>query len=186
MMFKFRKMKYPEFRFMEIPDGDNGTYELIAGVPVRRPGHVSQHQLASAHIFYPLSVFIKKNDLGVFYTAPLDVVFNQENALMPDLFFISKQREYIIDPEGVVEGVPDMVIEIIMPCTARYDRGDKKDLYERFQVKEYWIADPNNKSIEVYNLKKGRYKLVSYAAIEGAIESVVLPGLDLKLEDIFS
>ena len=180
------KIKYEQFREMEIPDGDTNIYELINGEIVRRSSPNSPHQRLSLKLIRALDRHIFGNQLGELFHPPFDVVLDDENVTQPDLLFISKKRAFIISKNGPVMGAPDLIIEILSPGTARYDRGDKKDLYERFQVKEYWIADPNNKSIEVYNLKKGRYKLVSYAAEKGAIESVVLPGLDLKLEDVFS
>ncbi|HFA48930.1 MAG TPA: Uma2 family endonuclease, partial [Bacteroidetes bacterium] len=70
--------------------------------------------------------------------------------------------------------------------TAKYDRGIKKDLYEKFQVKEYWIADPVNASVEVYEIVEGRYKLVGYAAAEGTITSSVLEGLELEMKALFA
>jgi Uma2 family endonuclease len=178
-------MKYPDFRFMEIPDGDTGIYELMDGMPVRKPSNTSAHQKVSGKILMSIFEKVKLKDLGHVFHAPFDVVFDSENALVPDLIFISSERQGIIDPDGPIMGAPDLIIEIISPGTARYDRGDKKDLYERFQVKEYWIADPKNASIEVYDLVEGRYKLVSYAASDGEIESQVLPGLGLRVEEVF-
>lgn len=180
-----KKMKYEQYREMEIPDGDTNIYELINGEIVKRSSPNSPHQNLHSDLFVFLGVFVKQKKLGKLYSAPFDVVLDDENVPQPDIFFISKEREFIIDPDGPIMGAPDLIIEIISPGTARYDRGDKKDLYERFQVKEYWIADPKNASIEVYNLVEGRYKLVSYAASEGEIESQVLPGLGLKMEEVF-
>ncbi len=185
MVATISKIKYEQFREMEIPDGDTHIYELLNGEIVKRASPNHPHQNLSAELFIFLGVFVKQNKLGKLYSAPFDVVLDDENVPQPDIFFISKERDFIIDPNGPIMGAPDLIIEITSPSTARVDRGDKKDLYERFQVKEYWIADPRNASIEVYNLVDGRYKLVSYAAIEGEIESKVLPELGLKMEEVF-
>jgi Uma2 family endonuclease len=185
MVATISKVKYEQFREMEIPDGDTHIYELLNGEIVKRASPNSPHQNLHAELFVILGSYVKQNKLGKFYSAPFDVVLDDENVPQPDIFFISKERSFIIDPEGPVMGAPDLIIEITSPGTARIDRGDKRDLYERFQVKEYWIADPKNASIEVYNLVDGRYKLLSYAAIQGEIESKALPGLGLKMEDLF-
>ena len=84
-----------------------------------------------------------------------------------------------------VTGAPDLIIEILSPSAAKYDRGDKKDLYERFGVKEYWIADPKNQSIEIYILTNDRYKLVEFASEEGTIKSTILKGLTLEVGSLF-
>lgn len=180
-----KKMKYEQFRDIEIPDGDTNIYELINGEIVKRASPNSPHQRLSMKLIRVLDKHIFDNQLGELFHPPLDVVLDDENVPQPDIIFISKERDFIIPADGPIMGAPDLIIEIISPGTARYDRGDKKDLYERFQVKEYWIADPKNASIEVYNLVEGRYKLVSYAASEGEIESQVLPGLGLKMEEVF-
>ncbi len=179
------KMNYEQFREMEIPDGDTHTYELINGEIVKRASPNSPHQNLFSELFILLGVFIKKNKLGKLYSAPFDVVLDEENVPQPDIFFITKKREFIIEPNGPVIGAPDLVIEILSKSTAKYDRGIKKDLYEKFQVKEYWIADPKNASIEVYEIVEGKYKLVGYAAEEGVITSSVLEGLELEMKDLF-
>lgn len=185
MVAAIGKMKYEQFREMEIPDGDTHIYELINGEIVKRSSPNSPHQNLHSELFVFLGSFNKKNKLGKIYSAPFDVVLDDENVTQPDIFFIAKERDFIIPDDGPIMGAPDLIVEILSPSTAKYDRGEKKDLYERFQVKEYWIADPKNRSVEVYQLKEGRYKLESYAAMEGGIESVVLPDLGLKMEDLF-
>jgi Uma2 family endonuclease len=145
-----KKMKYEQFRDMEIPDGDTNIYELINGEIEKRASPNTPHQDLHSELFGFLFVFNKKNKLGKLYSAPFYVVLDDENVPQPDIFFISKERNFIILADGPIMGAPDLIIEIISPGTARYDRGDKKDLYERFQVKEYWIDDPRNASVEVY------------------------------------
>ena len=66
----------------------------------------------------------------------------------------------------------------------RRDRYDKKDLYARFGVKEYWIGDPANKSLEILTLKDGRYELYCAAEVQGKLTSLVLPGLEFDLTEI--
>ncbi len=64
----------------------------------------------------------------------------------------------IIKRDGVY-GAPDLIVEVLSPSTARRDRGDKKTLYEQHGVQEYWIISPDEKSVEVYLLKDGKYEL---------------------------
>jgi Uma2 family endonuclease len=65
-----------------------------------------------------------------------------------------------------------------------YEAYDKKDLYARFGVKEYWIGDPANKSLEILALKEGRYELHCAAEEKGKLTSLVLPGLEFDLAQI--
>ena len=170
---------------MEVPDGDTNIYELLNGEIVKRASPNSPHQRLSIKLIRFLDRFIFEKKIGELFHAPMDVVLDEENVPQPDIFFISKERNFIIDPNGPITGAPDLIIEILSKSTAKLDRGTKKDLYEKFQVKEYWIADPINHSIEIYVLRDGRYKLVQLETGEGVITSEVLKGLEMKLEDLF-
>ena len=66
----------------------------------------------------------------------------------------------------------------------RRDRYEKKDLYARFGVKEYWIGDPANKALEILTLKAGRYELHCAAAEKGKLTSLILAGLEFDLAGI--
>ena len=69
----------------------------------------------------------------------------------------------VCDPDKVrddgVYGAPDLVVEVISPGTAKYDRGRKKDMYEKYGVREYWIVNPADRVIEQYLLTEGRFIL---------------------------
>ena len=58
-----------------------------------------------------------------------------------------------------IHGAPDLVVEVLSPGTMRYDRGRKKDVYEKHGVREYWIINPLDLSIEQYVLENGRFVL---------------------------
>ena len=145
-----------------------------------------RHQRISGEIEFALMTFNKKNNLGIVLHAPLDVVLDDGNAYHPDVFFIKKERSFILDDkEEIVIGAPDVVIEILSKSTAGNDRGAKKDNYEKYGVREYWLVDPQNKSVEVYALMEERYKLVSYVVETGVVKSSVLEGFELNIEPVF-
>src|SRR6266576_566400 len=56
-------------------------------------------------------------------------------------------------------GAPDLLVELVSPSSVRRDRYDKKALYARFGVKEYWLGDPANKALEIHGLKADKYEL---------------------------
>ena len=86
---------------------------------------------------------------------------------VPDFMVVCDRSK--IKPDGV-HGVPDLVVEILSPSTARTDKQHKKDVYESCGVPEYWIVDPFGKSIEVYLLFDGRYSLVNVYFYHSAAE----------------
>ncbi|GLC89056.1 Uma2 family endonuclease [Lysinibacillus piscis] len=91
-----------------------------------------------------------------YFTDGVDVHFDEKNREIPDSMIVCNPN--IMKPNGIY-GAPDLMVEVLSPSTARKDRGDKKELYEKHGVKEYWIIDPVAKSIEVYLLKEGKYNL---------------------------
>ncbi len=108
---------------------------------------------------------------------------------------LSEERKYSAQdferlPEGppyyqlIVEGPPDVVVEILSPSTAYYDLIVKKEVYERVGVKEYWLLDPNRKTFEIYKNTEEGFKLTSQAREKGKVFSEVL-GLEIDLKDIY-
>lgn len=74
--------------------------------------------------------------MGTTRVAPYDVYFDRQNAYQPDIIFISNEQKHLIDKDGFY-GAPALVIEILSPITAKYDLEEKKEIYERYGVKEY-------------------------------------------------
>jgi Uma2 family endonuclease len=85
-----------------------------------------------------------------------------------------------------VHGAPDLVVEILSPSSIRHDRLNKLELYARFGVKEYWIVDPANHSLEILTLEDKHFAVHSIAAETGLVESKVLVGLSVDVAQVFS
>jgi Uma2 family endonuclease len=111
------------------------------------------------------------------------VVLDEQNTVQPDLVYVSTERSEIIQRRAIF-GVPDLLVELVSPSSVRRDRYDKKELYARFGVREYWIGDPANRSLEVLTLKAGQYELHCAAEEKGRITSLVVPGLEFDLSEV--
>ncbi|HRI62024.1 MAG TPA: Uma2 family endonuclease [Saprospiraceae bacterium] len=181
-----KKLTYREFRELEFDDNDTYWYELINGELVQKQSPSIRHQRISQKIEFELAMYAGQTQSGEMFHAPLDVVLDDNNAYHPDILFIKKDRSFILDnKEQVVIGSPDLVVEILSKSTAVYDKGAKRETYERNGVREYWLVDPRNKSIEVYGLVEQRYRLIAYQEESGIIKSAVLEGFELDIEKIF-
>jgi Uma2 family endonuclease len=181
-----KKLTWREFRQMEFDDNDPFWYELINGELVKKQSPTFDHQAISREIEFFLVSWNKQSKAGVVYNAPLDVVLDDGNCYHPDLLYIRKERFFILDKkERIVIGAPDMVVEILSKSTAADDKGIKKDNYEKFGVREYWLVDPQKKSFEIYSLVDERYRLTSYLEGNGVLKSIVLEGLEIEIETIF-
>lgn len=181
-----KKMTYADLMDMDIPEGDTGIYELLNGEIVRRSSPNTPHQRTSLNLLLKLGMYNAEKNLGQLFHAPYDVYLDENNAgIQPDILFVSHERDFVIRENNGVVGAPDLVIEILSKGTAGKDKGIKKDLYEQFAVREYWIVDPSALSVEVYRMENNRYRLFSFAAEEGVVKSLVLSGLELEVSTIF-
>jgi Uma2 family endonuclease len=180
----FRKVSYEEFQ--ELPRHDSRIVELIEGEVFRTPSPNTAHQRAVRRLVVALSDYVEKNERGEIFVAPYDVVFSKWTALEPDLLFISKGQRSIIT-ETNVQGLPDLVIEILSPSNEAYDRTTKLAAYEKAGVPELWYFDPAVKTAEILNRgPDGRYAITAKLSGNDAIVSKVLRGLSLTLDEVFA
>jgi len=154
---------------------DEKRYEIIGGkLIMMSPSLETNHQFISARLEFLFMRFVESNDLGYVLDAPADVILDAENIVQPDILFIAKDNRHIIKKRGVF-GTPDLVVEILSPSTQYKDVFEKKNLYERFKVKEYWIVNPYMKSIEVLSLNEnGIYTLFSEGYMDEGGNRVIL------------
>jgi len=160
--------------------GDGVYFEIINGKALMSPAPELFHQRWARKIFLAVEHHVTAGKLGEVFFAPVDVVLDESNVVQPDLVFVSTANAGLLERRGIM-GAPDLVVEIISPSSLRHDRYDKRELYARFGVKEFWLADVANRSIEVLVLRSGSYTLHSCATNEGKVRSEVLPGLELDL-----
>jgi Uma2 family endonuclease len=184
LLIEEEKYTVEDFRKMENLD-ENHYYELIDGEIVKKSSPHFEHQRASGRIFLKLQTFVLNKKLGEAFYAPMDVYLDTFNFYQPDLLFISEANKGILTDEGIVEGVPDLVIEILSPSTGKNDRGKKMQAYEFHGVQEYWIVDLANRIIEVYVLENKRFILHSYCLEKEKVVSKLFKELDLSGEEIF-
>ena len=162
---------------------DDQRYEIIDGNLLMAPSPDLWHQSWVGDLYTLIRNHVQNHKLGKVLVAPFDVVLDPENTVQPDLIFVATANLDIIKQRAIF-GTPDLLIELISPSSVRRDRYDKKDLYARFGVKEYWIGDPANKSLEILTLKEGRYDLHCAAEVQGKLTSLVLAGLEFDLTEI--
>lgn len=131
-------------------------YEKIDGVPVlMAPSTSVAHNTVGTNLVRILGNYLMGKRCRLFMDG-VDVHFDEENTLVPDLTIVCDRSK--IKADGI-HGAPDLVVEVLSPSTAKRDRTKKKEIYERFGVKEYWLIHPREKSIEVYLLRDGRLEL---------------------------
>jgi Uma2 family endonuclease len=108
------------------------------------------------------------------------MVLTPHRMVQPDVAFIATENLGIL--RDVIRGPADLVAEIVSPGSRRRDRVDKKDLYEQHGVKEYWVVDPEARSVDVWHLTPGRqYDLAGRFLENEEAQSRLLAGFKLSI-----
>jgi Uma2 family endonuclease len=152
-----------------LPEGT--LCQLINDKLIMSPAPIDLHQIIIGEIYIEISLQLRQNKIGEVRIAPYDVHFSKENILQPDITFIKKENLNKIKSRGLY-GSPDLVIEILSPATSHLDFGEKKLVYEKYGVQEYFIVEPNSKSVTSFLLKNKEYH--EQKTKKGIIKSVVL------------
>jgi len=183
-MLTAEKKKYTVDDYVMLEEG--APFQLINYDLIMSPSPTPEHQVISLRITNLIFNYLEnKGDKGFLVSAPMDVKFDEGNVLQPDVLYISEQRKAELVKERI-EGAPDLIIEILSPSNAYYDLRQKKDIYQKYGVKEYIIIDPIALNGELYLLKDGIYELNQKAEIKESLQSVLLEDLSLHLAKIFS
>ncbi len=165
--------------------------ELIKGKIFKKAAAAPKriHQRVSAKLLTRLYQFLEGKTCQV-YDAPFDVRFPKESkedhkihdVVQPDICVICDPEK--LDDRGCI-GAPDLIVEILSPGNSKTELKHKFELYESNGVKEYWVIHPENQDLLIYTLRNGKYFPSGLLTSGDVVESVVLEGFMLDLEDFF-
>ena len=131
---------------LALPD-DGNRYELVDGELLVTPAPRAVHQIALRALFRRLDLFVTRHRLGTTLFAPADLDLRQGHVVQPDLFVVPEVAiRNLLDWRNY--GVPSFIAEILSPSTGRGDRKVKRPAYQRAGVGEYWIVDPDSRTVE--------------------------------------
>lgn len=168
-----------------LPD-DGNIYELIEGEFIVSRSPALTHQLVLGNLLFCLKSYLVKNPIGVAFPNP-GVIFDRHNSVIPDIAFLTNEQIERVGSEPHVHEAPALAVEIVSPGrqNARRDRVVKLEVYGKFGVKEYWVADPESRTMEIYRLAEGALAHVATLGGEEEITSPALPGFACKAVQIF-
>jgi len=173
-------------QYMALPEG---CYELHDGVLYVPASPGLQHQVVLGNLLLAVNQFLADHPgVGAAVHRPCDVVLRREwpgLIVQPDLIFLAGDyRKRIVD--GQVAGAPDLAVEIVVPATARLDAVLKREIYARHGFREYWLAWPGERLIDVFTLDaEGRYGAPRTFGVGDRLETPLLPGLAIDVGEIF-
>jgi len=177
------KLTYDDF--VLFPD-DGKRHELIDGEHYVTPSPNMRHQQISMNLTLMIGGWLEVHPQGRLFYAPFDVVFSKFDVVEPDVLYVSNERSNVLTAPNV-QGAPDLVIEIGSPGTRQRDETVKRRLYERSDVLEYWIVDPDIEVVRVYRRSGDSFARPTELSRETAdvLTTSMLPGLELPLARIF-
>lgn len=178
------RVKFTVKDYMSTPEGTR--YQLLDGEMILAPSPTSRHQTILFELATTLRTFVRERSLGRVWIAPFDVVLSNLDVAQPDILFVSNSRSDIVT-EANIQGVPDLVVEILSPGTAYYYRGYKQSLYGRHGVREYWVVDPGTETVDVLVGGDEGHGLALQAtySVAQTLVSPLLDSLTLDLQEIF-
>lgn len=170
--------------FSKIPDDGLG-HHLFRGVHIITPSPSYNHQKISMNLSLILGQYLEKLGIGELIAAPMDVKFSDSDGFQPDLLIILDDNPKIRKGQRI-DGPPDLIIEILSPSSDTSDFGWKKEMAQRYGVKEYWVVDPIKIQIHIFTLEDSILNLRSIVSTNQEIEqpSLLLPGLNLNITKI--
>jgi len=174
--------------FWELPEPpDRSKLELIAGVLYMTPAPTQLHNNTASRLNRLLNEhLIKSGTQGTLFIPRAGIIRGPNSWLEPDMFYITGEAHAYLDSEyPQYLRTADLVIEIISPSSAIYDRNTKADTYAALGVKELWLVDEPSGIIEVRVLNEDRYGPSMVFEHDDKISSTVLSGLEVRVGDVF-
>jgi len=174
-----KKLTYDDL--LLFPD-DGKRHELIDGEHFVSASPETYHQKLSMRIAFQLFGQIEVPGKGEVFPAPTDLKFSEIDVVVPDILVVLAPRLRIITSK-LIQGAPDLVVEILSPSTKARDRRNKLALFQKAGVPEYWIVDPVKRVVERYVLEGGVYRLAGEHSEEILFGG--LPGVVVDLRKVW-
>ena len=162
---------------------DGKRYEIIEGALYEMPAPHSVHAKVIMNLILLLAPVIARLR-GTILTAPHDVFFRGADPVQPDILAVLPGGMARVVARGT-EGPPDLLVEVLSPSNRDHDLLTKKALYGRAGVKEYWIVDPDNRSLEVLTLDRDSLQMVRTVSGGDTVSSPLL-GTLFPLDAVFA
>lgn len=168
-----------------MPMGKDGRqYELYDGEVRLVPSPTNRHQVVLKNLVALLVAYEREHG-GRLLFAPSDVVFTQYNVIQPDVLYFLEARRHLVQFDRPTDAAPDLVLEVVSPGTSTHDRSRKRAMYARFGVREYWIVDPLDETVEILVLEGPTYQLAQIAGRDEQAASPTIAGLRADVSRVF-
>lgn len=162
--------------FFQLPE-TNLPRQLLNGEVIEMTAPELDHQEVVGNIFMLFRQAVQQIG-GKAYVAPVDVQFDAENVPQPDVLILLPDSPCQAVGTRRLSGPPDLIAEVLSPSTARLDRREKFRLYERYGVREYWIAEPRDQLVTVWQHRDGGFILLDVYGTGETFTSSLIGNVD--------
>ena len=169
-----------------LPEDNEKRYEIIDGELYVSTAPDNNHQMVNLRIASALLKWSEDTRSGITLSNP-GVIFTDDNAVIPDVIWVSRERyERFLGDDIKLHAAPELVVEVLSPGAANKARDLqlKLKLYSRQGVREYWIVDWRDATVQVYRRENADLKLVSTLVAEDNLESPLLPGFSASVRAV--
>ena len=160
-------------------------FQLIEGQLLMSPSPRTYHQLIVGRLYSLLLNLVHSRKLGEVFISPLDVFLSDINIYQPDIAFVSTANLYKVTDNGI-EGAPDLCVEVLSKSTERFDRTTKKKVFAQAGLQQYWLVDPDARSISIFELIKEIDRPVEVHVPPAKFCPAVFEGLEIDLAKLFA
>ncbi len=151
--------------------------EVIIGMPP-----IPNHQRIVREILVMLTLLARKIG-GEAFDSPIELYLDEHNVFEPDVLYMSPNSKCEVKGKRL-EGAPELIVEVLSPSTAKYDKREKYATYEQHGVQEYWIVDPVHELIDVWALDGGKFVHQGAYSTDDTFKSQVLKA-DVEVKTLF-
>ena len=165
---------------------DTFRYEIIEGELFVSPSPGTNHQIAVSSLLAAMHYHARHNNLGLVLTSPISVRLPlRDSIVQPDILFVRRERIAIVK-DDVIDGAPDLVVEILSPSNWVYDRSHKQEAYLQAGVREYRIVDYRARTVDVLVLEDDEYVQRGQYGDGSMVASETLTGFSIAVAEIFA
>ena len=175
------------YTYTDYYDWNDGVRrELIEGRPIAMGAPTTVHQDILGNLYVQFWMFLRGKPCRV-YLSPFDVRLNadekDDTVVQPDLLVVCDRTK--LSDRKTCKGAPDLIVEVPSPSSASYDCVVKYGQYQKAGVREYWIVDPETRTLRVCLLDDGQYAVTTYGESD-VVRVGILPGLTVSMPEVFA
>jgi Uma2 family endonuclease len=163
----------------DLPEEEGIRYEVIDGELYMSSFPFLPHQRAASRLLIIVGSYLENHPIGEVFTSGTKVVLDEPTGVGPDLVYIAKEHLQGLRRDGFY-GAPDLVVEVTSSKPG-LDRVIKYRKYASAGIRNYWIIDPDERTLEVFELEGDEYVLRKTAHDEETLSSSIFPGLQIQL-----